>query len=565
MTYADVALRTGLATIVDVLRDNTQRDPGHLALRFVTRREGGGGSLSRAALDAQALAVAARLSAVTSRGDRVLVLVPPGLDYFAVLFGCFYAGVCAVPLPAPEPGYPADLKSAGFTGPGKDSGAAAVVTSGEHLESLRELWNAAGGHPVSWIAAESVAPAEGEGWFPGHLDGDDLALLQYTSGSTGAPKGVMVSHANLMAELSTFRAGTRAEQGTSTVCWIPVHHALGLAGHVLLAQLTGGTGVFMPPQDVAGRPLNWLREISRTPGPVLSAAPNFMYERCVTAFDPQECGDLDLSGWRCAISGAERIRPETVDRFCGTYEPYGFSRKSMFAVFGLTETMLMVSGGYDLRTVEVDAAELECGTACAPVGPREGLRRQQLSGVGRAAPGVRLAITDPRTHVELPENQVGEVWVSGPVVTRGYWRQEEATRETFHAYHDTGEGPFLRTGDLGFVRHGELVICGRMKELIIIRGRNLHPQDIEASCQAAHPGLAGAPAAAFSVDEGDQESLIVVQSLPEGELLDPARVTEQLRRAVARSHEVEPGEIVLVPRSEIPLTGTGKVRRGEVR
>ncbi|MEV0233716.1 AMP-binding protein, partial [Nonomuraea sp. NPDC050786] len=565
MSYADVAPRTEFATIVDLLRDNAQRDPGRLAVRFVSRAQGAGGSLSRGALDAYALAYAARLAEVTTRGDRVLVLVPPGLDYVAAIFGCFYAGVCAVPFPGPEPGYPADLKSAAFTGPGRDAGVAAIVVAAEHLESLRELWRAAGGRPVAWIVAETVAPADGDGWTPGRVDGFDLALLQYTSGSTGDPKGVMVSHANLMAELTTFRAGTRMPDGANTVSWIPVHHALGLAGHLLLAQLTGGLAVFMPPQDVVGRPLTWLREISQVDGPVLSAAPNFMYERCVTAFDPAECEGLDLSGWRCAISGAERIRPDTVERFCRTYEGYGFSRSAMFTVFGLTETMLMVSGGYGIRTFEVDAAELEQGTACVPPEPRSGLRVQAFTGVGRPAPGVRMAVTDPRTRAELPENQVGEVWVRGPVVTRGYWRRTEATQETFHAYHDTGEGPFLRTGDLGFVRDGQLVICGRLKELIIIRGRNIHPQDVEAASQGTSPELASAPAAAFAVDDGEEERLVIVQALPEGVTIEPAWVSERIRRAVARAHEVEPSDIVLVRPSDIPVTGTGKIRRGEVR
>ncbi|MFG1945701.1 amino acid adenylation domain-containing protein [Nonomuraea sp. NPDC048826] len=565
MSYADVAPRTGFATVVDLLRDNAERDPGRLAVRFASRARGAGGALSRGALDACALAYAARLAGVTSRGDRVLVLVPPGLDYVAAIFGCFYAGVCAVPFPAPEPGYPADLKSAAFTGPGRDAGVAAIVVAAEHQESLRELWTAAGGHPVAWIVAESVTPSDGDGWTPGRPDGSDLALLQYTSGSTGDPKGVMVSHANLMAELTTFRTGTRMPDGANTVCWIPVHHALGLAGHLLLAQLTGGLGVFMPPQDVVGRPLAWLREIAQVEGPVLSAAPNFMYERCVTAFDPAECEGLDLSGWSCAISGAERIRPETIERFCRTFEPYGFSRSAMFAVFGLTETMLMVSGGYGIRTFEVDAAELERGTACVPPVTGENLRTQVFTGVGPAAPGVRVAVTDAATRAELPENRVGEVWVSGDVVTQGYWRRPEATRDTFDAYHDTGEGPFLRTGDLGFVRDGQLVICGRLKELIIIRGRNIHPQDVESAAQSTAPELTSAPAAAFAVDDGDEERLILVQSLPETADLDPALVSERIRRAVARAHEVEPADIVLVRPSDIPVTGTGKIRRGEMR
>lgn len=545
----------------DVLVANAAADPQAIAFRFLSCGAASGSpraaELTRGDLDARARAVAARLLAAAAPGSRVLVLLPPGLDFVAGVAGCLYAGMTMVPCPPPDGPGPTAPALARVVATAANAGVSAVLACAGQA-SLEGAYRRAGGDPgAAWLAVNNLPEADPRPLPP--VAGGDLALLQYTSGSTGSPKAVAVSQANLVEQLSVFPEAMGLPPGVAVVTWISVFHTLGLTGAVLLSQFLGGQCAFMTPEDFIAEPVRWLEAISAAGGPVLSCAPNFAYDRCVRLITPEQRSRLDLSRWHTALNSAERIRAETVERFTGTFASCGFRPEAMFPAYGLTEAML-VSGRHGPRqlVLSVDPAELERGRVRPAAA---GARGQALVGAGLPVRGMRVLVVDPDARAPLGEDEVGEIWVAGPTVTQGYWRHEDETAETFGGrLSGSDDGPFLRTGDLGFFHDGELILCGRRKELIVIRGRNLYPQDIEATSQRSHPALAAAPAAAFSVDGPDGEQLVVVQ------VADPShpdldRIAEQVRAAVTAEHTVDVREVVLVPHDALPQAGGGKVRR----
>lgn len=563
-------------SIVDVMRDNAERDPDTRAFGFLTypggAEDGSVSWLSTGELHRRGRAVAAAVGEYAAKGDRVLVLLPPGLEFLTGMAGALYAGGAAVACPPPVAG-PRDPRTERAVQIAADADVSVVLTTAALAGKLRERWGELGGDgSAPWLALDEVPDERGTDARLPELGGDDLALLQYTSGSTGKPKGVVVSHANVIAHLDQTQALAGLPAGGNVVSWISVYHALGVAGHLLLSQYTGGQALFLTPEDFAGSPIRWLRAISSMPGPVFSCAPNFAFDRCVDHTTVQQRTGLDLSGWQTTFNAAERVRASTITRFTETFGPYGFRPETMAPGFGMTETMLFISGRHadpEPLVLPVDAAELERGVI-RPAATDD--RAVTLVGVGTPGPHCRVRVVDPATRQVLPEDRVGEVWVDGPIVCQGYWRRDAESVETFQAEVDTGEGPFLRTGDLGFLHGGELVLCGRHKEMIIIRGRNLYPQDVEMSCERVHPLLAGAPAAAFSVDvdggvqvDGGGEGLVVVQSIDlqgaRAAGVDLDELARSLRAAVTGEHEVEVHEVLVVAPDQVSRTVSGKVQR----
>ncbi|HEY0696693.1 MAG TPA: fatty acyl-AMP ligase, partial [Micromonospora sp.] len=519
--------------------------------------------VTRGEYDRKSRAVAATLAPAVGQAGRVLVLLAPGLDLLVALTGVLQAGGVAVTCPPPVSGAndPRTERAVQIAGNAEVN---AVITTAELRDRLTELRERFGAE-VPWFAVDETDPAAADGFEPPKLTGDDLALLQYTSGSTGAPKGVMVSHANLLHQIRNTVALGKLPQGTNIVTWISPYHALGIAGHLLLSQYLGGQGVFLTPEDFVADPLRWLRAISDTPGPVFGCAPNFAFERCIEHIPAERRKGLDLSGWHTTFNAAERVRPQTVKRFVEEFAPYGFRAETMSPGFGMTEAMLFITGRHsdpDPLVLTVDAAELERGRVVTVDG---GERSLSLVGVGPAGPNCEVFIVDPATFQALDDNQVGEVWVRGPIVCQGYWQRPELTEETFGGRLADGTGPFLRTGDLGFRHAGEVVLCGRLKELIIIRGRNLYPQDVEMTCERQHPALNGMPAAAFSIEHEDEEKLVVVQSIQDTDGVDLDVLANKLRAAVTGEHEVEVHEVLLVGPDGVSKTVSGKVQRGACR
>jgi proline-specific peptidase len=525
-------------TLVDLLRTRAAErgdDPLYIFLSdaFLADGEGEEATLSYRELDRRARAIGARLQAAGAAGERALLLYPPGLDFIAAFFGCLYAGAVAVPAYPPRAGrtQPRLRSIVGDARPRVVLTTAAVAAKAEDLrEQIPELASAA------WIATESLDGGLAEGWTPPRVEPETLAFLQYTSGSTAAPKGVMVTHGNLLHNERMIGAAFGMDEESVVVGWLPLYHDMGLIGNVLQPLHAGGRCVLMSPVSFLQRPMRWLEAISRYRGTV-SGGPNFAYELCARKASPEALAGLDLSSWRVAYNGAEPVRASTLERFAAVFAPSGFKKEAFYPCYGLAEATLFVTGGHGSR---VERERVSCG---------------------RVWMGQRLVVADPETGAERGAGEEGEVWISGPSVARGYWENPEGTARDFNAFLATGEGPFLRTGDLGFLAGGELYVTGRLKDLIILRGRNHYPQDVELTAERAHADLHPGGGAAFSVEVGVEERLVIVHEVARHRKDGIEAIAEAVRGAVAAEHEVQVQEVVLIRQAGLPKTSSGKVQR----
>ncbi|HEY0512849.1 MAG TPA: amino acid adenylation domain-containing protein [Thermoanaerobaculia bacterium] len=556
MNETPFAPPTETSTLVELLRRRAQLQPERRAYTFLLDGEREEVHLSVGELDRQARSIASRLQALGVRGERALLLYPPGLQYAAAFFGCLYAGVTAVPVYPPRPNRPDPRLLAILS----DARARVVLTTSAIRPNAERLL--AGEAKVLWLATDGVDAEGAEEWREPGVKADDLAFLQYTSGSTSAPKGVMVSHGNLIHNERLIERAFGMGADSVVVGWLPLYHDMGLIGNLLQPLWVGCSCVLMSPVDFLQKPLRWLAALSRYGGTV-SGGPNFAYDLCARKIRPEDKAGLDLSRWEVAFNGAEPVRAETLDRFAAAFAPCGFRREALFPCYGLAEATLFVAGAGRLEAPVVGrfrTPDLERHRAVADEAGRP------LVSSGRPAAGQEVAIVDPETLRLVPESAVGEIWVAGPSVARGYWGRSETKESAFRAFVIDGEGPFLRTGDLGFLAGGELFVTGRAKDLVIIRGRNHYPQDIELTVEKSHPALRPGCGAAFSVDEGGEERLVVVQELRrEARNADPAEVMEAIRRAVAEEHEVQLQSVALIRTASLPKTSSGKVRRHACR
>ncbi|MGZ6503323.1 MAG: AMP-binding protein, partial [Tumebacillaceae bacterium] len=417
---------------------------------------------------------------------------------------------------------------------------------------------------LNWLVASEESEQIGDEWTRPEIGNESLAFLQYTSGSTSLPKGVMLSHGNLLHNLELIQDcfGTSAE--SNCVIWLPPYHDMGLIGGILQPLFTGYPVTLMAPVDFIQRPLRWLETISRL-GATVSGGPNFAYELCLQKITPEQRDTLDLSKWEIAFSGAEPVRAETLERFAEFFAPCGFRKEAFYPCYGLAEGTLLVSGGAKAEAPIVctfDGEALSENRVAQVVEAQESDR--QLVSSGRLSTSrQKIVIANPTTGARCADDEVGEIWVSGPSVAQGYWNREEQTKEVFQArLADTGEGPFLRTGDLGFVQHGELYVTGRLKDLIIIRGRNYYPQDIEFAVQESHPAVKNSNGAAFAIEIDGEERLVIVQEIERAyRKANLAEVVTAVRQAVSEEHQLQVHAVVLIKPVSIPKTSSGKVQR----
>jgi acyl transferase domain-containing protein/acyl-CoA synthetase (AMP-forming)/AMP-acid ligase II/acyl carrier protein len=552
-----------LVTLVELLRRRAREHPEREACKFLADGHDERDTLRYGELDRRARAIAARLQAEGLAGERALLLYPAGLEYVSAFLGCLYAGVVAVPAYPPVPNRPLGRLRAIAA----DAAPAVVLAAPAVAEQARDALTQAAGRPgPGWLDAATVDPAEAAAWQAPPVDGDSLAFLQYTSGSTGAPKGVMVSHANILANQRMIAAALRSDQASTIVTWLPIFHDMGLIGNVLHALYTGALVVVMSSEAFLKRPLRWLQAISRYRARV-SGGPNFAYELALRKIAPEERDRLDLRAWEVAFNGAEPVRADTLARFGEYFAPCGLRPDALWPCYGLAETTLLVSSrvaGERPLVSGFTTAGLQAGRAvpASTAGPD----RRTLVGCGRAWLDGRLLIVDPERRTVRPQGQVGEVWVAGPHVARGYWRRPEETEKTFGARLADGQGPFLRTGDLGFLHHGELFLTGRSKDLIIILGRNHYPQDLELSAERSHPALRPGCGAAFGVEVGAEERVVIVQEVDrraDREQLDDA--TAAIRQALSDEHDLAVHAVLLVRPGSVPKTSSGKVERHSCR
>ncbi|WP_224248813.1 non-ribosomal peptide synthetase [Hyalangium gracile] len=551
------------ATLVDLLRERARREPDFPLYTFLADGEEQEELLTCAGLDHRARMIAAGLSQLAP-GERVLLLYPPGLDYIAAFFGCLYAGVVAVPVYPPRH----DRSLARLQAIALDAQATAGLIRTEHLELLRQFFPLAPElEKLTWIATDTLDERAARAWTPPSLTGAERAFFQYTSGSTSLPKGVMLSHRNLLRNLEAIRIRFRQSRSSRVVTWLPPYHDMGLIGGLLQPLYTGYPAVLMSPADFLQQPLRWLRTISRYDA-TTSGGPDFAYALCVRKARPELCEGLDLSSWRVAFNGAEPIRPETLESFARTFEPFGFRRESFLLCYGLAEATLLVTGsevGRPPRVETFDGASLQRGQAVAVETARSDAHA--LVSSGRNALDGRVVIVDPEQGTPLPDGTIGEIWVSGSSVADGYWNRPDTTAQTFQAsLRGSGEGPFLRTGDLGFLRDEELFVTGRAKDLLIIRGLNHYPQDIERTVERSHPAIRPGSGAAFSVEADGEERLVIVYEVSARHVSNGLdEVIEAIRRDVSRQHELIVYAVELLEPGTVPKTSSGKIQRHACR
>ncbi|ADO73866.1 fatty acyl-AMP ligase [Stigmatella aurantiaca] len=546
-------------TILDVLGYRAAAHGNRTAFIFLEEGEVEEGKLSFQELHANHLVVAHALRKEGLAGKRVLLFYLPGLDFVIAFFGCLAAGVVPIAVPPPLP----TERTSRIQAIVDDAHAAAVLTAGD-LVPVLQSWLAQserlGGLPL--IATDAVdaleSPAGAHRPAP-----DDLAFLQYTSGSTTLPRGVMVGHDNLLANLECIQRPLLIGADSVSVTWLPCFHDMGLINGVLEPVYAGCLSVMMSPLAFIRRPRRWLEAISRYQA-THSGGPNFAYDLCVRKIPPRDRQGLELGSWRQAYLSAEPIRRDTLERFHDAFTASGFRRTAFYPCYGLAEATLAVTGG------SLDAAPLCCSVDNVALEQGRVIETSEgasgstaIVGCGVAGLDTEVVIVDPETRQLAAAGQIGEAWVRGPGVARGYLGRPEETQESFQAHLDTGAGPFLRTGDLAFKKGEELFIVGRLKDVIIIRGRNYHPHDIEWSVGQSHPALRAGCAAAFVVDGDGSEKLIVVQEL-QRELSGAAPLEEvigNVRQAVSEQHGLRLHRAVLVKTGGIPRTSSGKIQR----
>ena len=552
-TDAPLPPRTDLAA---VLQHWAVHRPDRVAFYF-TDGEGEVISLTYSQLDAAARNVGGYLQKHGAAGQRVLLVYPPVLDFVVGFFGCLYAGATAVPAYPPR----RNRKGQRIHGIAHDCQAQMALTTEHVRQQIEGDTNWVEWESISIIATDSLANDYKQHWTNPRIKPEDLAVLQYTSGSTGSPKGVMLTHGNLVRNTEMIMHAFDVRQNSRGVSWLPTYHDMGLVGGILMPVFSGCTLSLMSPMTFLQQPIRWLRTISKFQA-TISGAPNFAYQLCVDKIREEELEGIDLSSWQTAFNGAEPVRPSTLEQFAERFSKYGFNRRAFLPCYGMAETTLIVSGGpqHDEPLVACfDSRELEANRVVEA--KRGEANTRELVGCGQILPGERVIVVHPDTRQILNSDQIGEIWVTSPSVGRGYWEKEEATRETFEALTADGAGPYLRTGDLGFIYKNQIFVAGRLKDMIIVRGVNRYPQDIEQTAELAHEALQGGLVAAFAINASDRERLIICAEVARKIGVDVNQVVQAIRRDVTQNHDLPPDAVFLVRNGTLPRTSSGKVQR----
>jgi len=558
---------SGQETLVRLLLDRAEHCPS-AGYGFLTDGEEQADRLTYAELAVDALSLARECGAVAAHGSRAMLIYPPGLEFLRIYFGTLAAGIIPVPV-APPAGDFATWKQS-FECIVADARPDIICTTGEFLALKSSLGIELADRGAQWVATDLIrrvpaaptAPTAPTASTGRPVRGHDVALIQYTSGSTSNPKGVVLQHRHLLANQHAIRHAFQFEPDLPVVSWLPMFHDMGLIGTVLQPLFLGLDCWLLSPVHFLEKPVRWLRAITRFRAQV-SGGPNFAYELCVRRIAESDRHALDLSSWRVAFNGAEVVRASTLDAFAKAFAPVGFRPGALTPCYGLAEATLMVTSTVADRepaVVMADRVELEQGTL-RPVdqqadGPTDGC---PIVSAGLPPPGNEVVIAGPDRD-SLPEGQVGEVWVAGPSVALGYWRNPTATAETFDAYLDDGSGPYLRTGDVGCLLHGELFIVGRFREMLVVRGRNIFPQDIEEVAQRDDARVRSGCGAAFAVDSAGDELVVIIQEVRDG-AVELDEVIVSMRSRVTSALGIPLAAICLVPARSLPRTTSGKMRR----
>lgn len=576
-------------TLIDATSMWADRQPDALFCRYLHNGESVSGQRTFSEVALRARSIAANLTAAgLEPGDRALILMLPGIEFAELFLGCVHAGVVTVPVSPPAPHRPqAFLERFGKII--RDAGARAVLTQPELIQQIDSLLpeHSPIFATVRFIDRNTLVQPEHQDWQAPKVKPNHPVLLQYTSGSTAEPKGVILNHAHILANVRLQRSILGAGR---IVTWLPAFHDMGLTTVLFFPLLMGSETVVMSPLDFLQKPFRWLKAISDFTARI-AGGPNFGYELCTRKISQHEIESLDLSAWKTAFCGAEPISPSTAERFCERFAACGFSRSSFLPVYGLAEATLAVSGIRDrddeFAVFDADPTELE-QHRLAPCPAHHSPRR--IVGCGGWGDYFEISIVDPTRQIQLGNDEIGEIWVKGASVGDGYWGKDEASEVVFQARTRDGAGPFLRTGDLGFIREGQLFVTGRLKDLIIIDGRNIYPQDVENVVEAQCPNIRRGCSAALALDSDKGEQLCVVAEVerrfgeqknmphPRRRLpvepgndpykmarFDPAQLVVEMRRAVADVFSVRLSKVLLVKAGSIVKTTSGKISRAGTR
>lgn len=517
-----------------------------------------------AELDSAARSVAGYLQkSGTTTGERVLLIYPPVLDFVYGFFGCLYAGATAVPAFPPR----RNRKGQRIHGIARDCQAHVALTTQQVRQQIEGDSSWTEWESISIVATDSMVSKEyAEAWTAPKIEPESLAVLQYTSGSTGDPKGVMLSHGNLVRNTELIMLAFENKSDSIGVSWLPTYHDMGLIGGILESVWMGCSVVLMSPMAFLQKPIRWLRTISRYKG-TTSGGPDFAYKLCVDKISDAEMEGVDLSTWKTAFNGAEPVRASTLKQFSERFSKFGFPSNAFLPCYGMAETTLIVTGGPQpeppvITAFDSVALDEKRVVACEP----EDKNAREMVGSGAVLQGEQVLIVDPENNEKLPADRIGEIWVSSPSVGQGYWEREDVTRETFQAYTSDDEGPFLRTGDLGFLYEGQLFVAGRLKDMIIIRGVNKYPQDIEQTAEQSSDVMQSGVVAAFAHVIEDRERLVITAEVQKrGDGADWDEVIKAIRRDVSAVHDLAPDAVALVRYGTLPRTSSGKIQRHACR
>lgn len=551
-------------TILDVLRWRAEHQPEQIAYVYLRDGLSTDTVVTYRDLVSRAQSIAGYLQTRCSPGERLLLVYPSGLEFVQAFWGALYAGLIAVPVPPPD-AFRVKTGVARVQRFAEDADAAGALTTPKILETLRS--QECGIALDRWISSDQALSADSSCWTDQHPQSSHLAYLQYTSGSTSAPKGVMVSHGNMTAQSRCITEAGHYDAGSVTLSWMPHFHDYGLVKGIIHPAWIGRPSYLMSPLTFLKRPLRWLEAIQRYEI-THSGAPNFAYRRCVEATTAEERARLDLSQWQVASCGAEPIAPDTIERFAEAFAPVGFRREAFFPAYGMAEYTLLISlkgDGVAPTVTTLDAAALEQGAIIET--RADGVHVRRVVGCGMPVGDTRVVIVHPETRSRCAVQQVGEIWLSGASTTQGYWNKPDETAHTFGArLEDTGEGPFLRTGDLGFVKDGEVFVTGRLKDLLIVRGRNHYPQDLERTVESCHAALRTGGAVAFTIEEAGEETVVLVQEVErQATLVATEDLAVAMRAALSEEHDLHVSAIVFIKAGSLPKTSSGKVQRRACR
>lgn len=548
----------------ELLQEQASHNSDQISYTFLKDGETQESRLTYRELDQKARTIAAHLQSIQASGSRALLIYPSGLDFISAFFGCLYAGVVAVPAYPPR----ANQNGARLLAIAKDAQTNLALTTSALLEKIKPSFSDFyDGPPFQWIETDQIDSGAATNWISNALDLETLALLQYTSGATGTPKGVMISHKNLLHNAVSIQHCFQDSESTVGVSWLPMHHDMGLMGGVLQPLYLGRPMILMSPTSFIQKPIRWLQAISNHHA-TTSGGPNFAYDLCRQKITPEQKAELDLSTWRTAFNGAESIRAQTLEDFTQYFQDCGFRHNAFCACYGMAEATLIISGTTSAtppKVIAVDGVALEQNRVRGT--EEKTISTRQIVSCGRSDPGKTLAVVDPVTSIPCAENEVGEIWVSGTGLAQGYWARPDETASTFEAHLESADRPYLRTGDLGFLQGEELFVTGRLKDVVIIRGRNHYPQDIEWTAQNSHPDLRAGHSSAFSVPVEGIERLVIMQEVERQALrsLNSDEIFKAIRQTVSEGFHLQVYAIILLKPGSLPKTSSGKVQRSASR